>query len=238
MVEDEEDDYSDEEIDAKVENILRLYSEKHCFNNSMFKRGLAMADVERMSSKGKSKKRATKATKKAVPKESGSEERFATLLYDKMKPEISKFREMAKNINATVKVAGQEFASMESRVGSIVENKIKDMIEFVMVPMVEQRLFRFKEDIIQGIESIIKNQHEDPVINSKGQPSTMPHCDNTDQPCYDTENVSSLTKKRVYFKNHYKMQPFALRIFNNSVVVICNFHIFPVTYTSIRSYEC
>lgn len=195
MVEDEEDDYSDEKIDAKVENILRLYSEKHCFNNSMFKRGLAMADVEQMGSKGKSKKRATKATKKAVPKESGSDERFATLLYDKMKPEISKFREMAKNINATVKVAGQEFASMESRVGSIVENKIKDMIEFVMVPMVEQRLFRFKEDIIQGIESIIKNQHQDPVINSKGQPSTMPHCDNTDQPCYGTENVSSLTKK-------------------------------------------
>ncbi|KAJ4876224.1 Uncharacterized protein Rs2_41242 [Raphanus sativus] len=188
VVEDEEDDYSDEEIVAKVENVLRLYSEKHCFNNSMFKRGLAMADVERMSSKGKSKKRATKATKKAVPKESGSEERFATLLYDKMKPEISKFREMAKNINATVKVAGQEFASMESQVGSIVENKIKDMIEFVMVPMVEQRLFRFKEDIIQGIESIIKNQHQDPVINSKGQPSTRPHCDNTDQPCYGTEN--------------------------------------------------
>ncbi|KAJ4910157.1 hypothetical protein Rs2_04778 [Raphanus sativus] len=109
-VDDEVEYYSNEDTDLKVENVRRLHSKKHCFNNSMFKGGITMADVERMGGKGKGKKRGTKARKKAVVPEIDSDSKFATLLYDKMKPEISKFREVTKNLNATVKVASQEFA--------------------------------------------------------------------------------------------------------------------------------
>ncbi|RID58597.1 hypothetical protein BRARA_F01887 [Brassica rapa] len=115
-VDSEYEDYSDVETDPKVENVLRLHSKKQNFNNLMFKRGLTMADVERMGGKGKGKKRETKAGKKAVAPENVSDPKFATLLYDKMKPKISRFHETIKNLNETVKVATQEFASMESRV--------------------------------------------------------------------------------------------------------------------------
>ena len=115
-VDSEYEDNSDVETDPKVENVLRLHSEKHNFNNLMFKRGLTMADVEHMGGKGKGKKRETKAGKKAVGPETVSDPKFATLLYDKMKPEISRFHETIKNLNETVKVATQEFASMESLV--------------------------------------------------------------------------------------------------------------------------
>ncbi|CAG7870261.1 unnamed protein product [Brassica rapa] len=47
-VDNEYEDYSDEETDPKIENVLRLHSEKHDFNNLMFKGGLTMAEVERM----------------------------------------------------------------------------------------------------------------------------------------------------------------------------------------------
>ena len=127
-VDNEYEDYYDEETDQKIENVLRLHSEKHDFNNSMFKGGLTLADVERMGGKGKGKKKETKADKKAVSPETVSDSKVVTLLYDKMKPEISWFRETTNNLNATVKAATQEFASMESRVGMVVENKIKSMI--------------------------------------------------------------------------------------------------------------
>nr|VDD25821.1 unnamed protein product [Brassica oleracea] len=42
-VDNEYEDYSDEKTDQKIENVLRLHSEKHDFNNSMFKGGLTMA---------------------------------------------------------------------------------------------------------------------------------------------------------------------------------------------------
>lgn len=115
-----------------------------------------MDDTERMGGKGKNKKRETKAGKKAVASETFSESKFATLLFDKMKPEISKFREMKKNLNDTVKDASEEIASMESRVGKPVENKIKSMIESVMVPMVENKLLQIKGEIIQGVESCLR----------------------------------------------------------------------------------
>ncbi|KAJ4889222.1 hypothetical protein Rs2_28970 [Raphanus sativus] len=57
---------------------------------------------------------------------------------------------MTKNLNATVKDASQEFASIESRVGTLVENKIKVMIESVMLPTLEQKRFQMKGDIIEG----------------------------------------------------------------------------------------
>ncbi|WZZ72116.1 hypothetical protein YC2023_083486 [Brassica napus] len=88
-VDNEYEDYSNEETDPKVENVLRLHSEKHDFNNSMFKRGLTMADVERMGGKGKGKKKETKDGKKAMSPETVSDSKVVTLLYDKMKPEIS-----------------------------------------------------------------------------------------------------------------------------------------------------
>ncbi|CAN7048523.1 unnamed protein product [Brassica oleracea var. botrytis] len=193
-VDNEYEDYSDEETDPKVENVLRLLSEKHDFNNSMFKRGLTMADVERMGGKGKGKKKETKAGKKAVVPETVSDSKFATLLYDKMKTEISRFRETTKNLSATVKAATQEFASMESRVGMLVENKIKSMIESVMVPMLEQKLFQMKGDIIQSIETMLKNQHQDPIINSKSQPSSVQDLNNSDPTSNDTENVQPSEK--------------------------------------------
>ena len=191
-VDNEYEDYSDEETDPKVENVLRLHSKKYNFNNSMFKRGLTMADVERMGGKGKGKKRETKAGKKAVAPETVSDSKFAMLMYDKMKPEISRFRETTKNLNAIVKVATQEFASMESRVGTLVENKIKSMIESVMVPMLEQKLFQIKGDVIQSIETMLKNQHQDPVYNSKSQPSSAQDLNNSEPTSNNTENVSSL----------------------------------------------
>ncbi|KAF2587808.1 hypothetical protein F2Q70_00038266 [Brassica cretica] len=193
-VDNEYEDYSDEETDPKVENVLRLHSEKHDFNNLMFKRGLTMADVERMGGKGKGKKKETKAGKKAVVPETVSDSKFATLLYDKMKTEISQFRETTKNLSATVKAATQEFASMESRVGTLVENKIKSMIESVMVPMLEQKLFQMKGDIIQSIETMLKNQHQDPIINSKSQPSSVQDLNNSDPTSNDTENVQPSEK--------------------------------------------
>ena len=109
-----------------------------------------------------------------------------------MKPEISRFRETTKNLDATVKAATEEFASMESRVGTLVESKIKSMIESVMVPMIEQKLFQIKGDIIQSIETMIMNQHQDPIINSKSQPSSVQDHYNSDPTSNDTENVSSL----------------------------------------------
>ncbi|KAH0868384.1 LOW QUALITY PROTEIN: hypothetical protein HID58_075406 [Brassica napus] len=144
-VDNEYEDYSNEETDPKVENVLRLHSEKHDFNNSMFKRGLTMADVERMGGKGKGKKKETKDGKKAMSPETVSD--------------------------------SKEFASMESRVGTLVENKIKSMIQSVMVPMLEQKTM--KGDIIQSIETMIKNQHQDPIINSKSQPSSFQPSENT-----------------------------------------------------------
>ncbi|KAF3593017.1 hypothetical protein DY000_02023363 [Brassica cretica] len=157
-VDNEYEDYSDEETDPKVENVLRLHSEKHDFNNSMFKRGLTMADVERMGGKGKGKKKETKAGKKAMSPETVSD--------------------------------SKEFASMESRVGTLVENKIKSMIQSVMVPMLEQKLFQMKGGIIQSIETMIKNQHQDPIINSKSQPSSVQDLNNSDPTSNDTENDS------------------------------------------------
>ncbi|CAN6801851.1 unnamed protein product [Brassica oleracea] len=199
-VENEYEEYSDEETDPKVENVLRLHSEKHDFNNSMFKRGLTMADVERMGGKGKGKKKETKAGKKAVVPETVSDSKFATLLCDKMKTEISRFRETTKNLSATVKAATQEFASMESRVGTLVENKIKSMIESVMVPMLEQKLFQMKGDIIQSIETMLMNQHHDPIINSKSQPSSVQDLNNSDPTSNDTENVM---RKHLFRMNHH-----------------------------------
>ncbi|KAF2618928.1 hypothetical protein F2Q68_00038807 [Brassica cretica] len=165
-VDNEYEDYSDEETDPKVENVLRLHSEKHDFNNSIFKIGVTMADVERMGGKGKGKKKETKAGKKAVSPETVSDSKFVTLLYDKMKPEISRFRETTKNLNATIKAATKEFASMESRIGTLM-----------------------KGDIIQSIETMIKNQHQDLIINSKSQPSLVQDLNNSDPTSNDTENV-------------------------------------------------
>ena len=104
-VDNEYEDYSDEETDQKIENVLRLHSEKHDFNNSMFKGGLTMAEVERMGGKRKGKKKDTKTGKKSAFPETVSDSKVATLLYDKMKPEISRFRETTKNLDATVKAA-------------------------------------------------------------------------------------------------------------------------------------
>ena len=191
-VDNEYEDYSDEETDKKIENVMRLHSEKHDFNNLMFKGGLTMADVERMGGKGKGKKKQTKAGKKSASPETVSDSKFATLLCDKMKPEISRFHETTKNLDATVKAATEEFVSMESRVGTLVESKIKSMIESVMVPMIEQELFQMKGDIIQSIETMITNQHQDPIINSKSQPSSVQDHYNSDPTSNDTENVSSL----------------------------------------------
>ncbi|CAF1730910.1 unnamed protein product [Brassica napus] len=142
-----------------------------------------------MGGKGKGKKKETKADKKAVSPETVSDSKLVTLLYDKMKPEISRFRETKKNLNETVKAATQEFASMESRVGTLVENKIKSMIESMMVPMLKQKLFQMKGDIIQSIETMIKNQHQDPIINSKSQPLSVQDLNNSDPTSNDTENV-------------------------------------------------
>ncbi|CAN6801966.1 unnamed protein product, partial [Brassica oleracea] len=198
-VDNEYEDYSDEETDPKVENVLRLHSKKYNFNNSMFKRGLTMADVERMGGKGKGKKRETKAGKKAVAPETVSDSKFAMLMYDKMKPEISRFRETTKNLNAIVKVATQEFASMESRVGTLVENKIKSMIESVMVPMLEQKLFQIKGDVIQSIETMLKNQHQDPVYNSKSQPSSAQDLNNSEPTSNNTENKTFVQEEPPHF---------------------------------------
>ncbi|CAN6898330.1 unnamed protein product [Brassica oleracea] len=63
------------------------------------------------------------------------------------------------------------------------------MIESVMVPMLEQKLFQMKGDIIQSIETMIKNQHQDPIINSKSQPSSVQDLNNSDPTSNDTENV-------------------------------------------------
>lgn len=153
-----------------------------------------MADVDRMGGKGKGKKTATKGRKKAVVPEIGSDSKVATFLFEKMKPEIYKFREMTKDLNATVKDASQEIASLETRVGTLVENKIKSMIESVMIPMVEGKLFQMKEDIIQGIETILKNQQQDPVFNSNSQPPFVPDMNNYDYTFNDNENVSSLNR--------------------------------------------
>uniref|UniRef100_A0A0D3CXZ3 DUF1985 domain-containing protein n=1 Tax=Brassica oleracea var. oleracea TaxID=109376 RepID=A0A0D3CXZ3_BRAOL len=188
-VDNEYEDYSDEETDQKIENVLRLHSEKHDFNNSMFKGGLTMAEVERIGGKRKGKKNDTKTGKKSASPETVSDSKFATLLYDKMKPEISRFRETTKNLDATVKAATEEFVSMESRVGMLVENKIKSMIESVMVPMLEQKMFQMKGDIIQSIETMITNQHQDPIINSKSQPSSVQDLNNSDPTFNDTENA-------------------------------------------------
>ncbi|KAH0899418.1 hypothetical protein HID58_048986 [Brassica napus] len=180
-VDNEYEDYSDEKTDQKIENVLRLHSEKHDFNNSMFKGGLTMA--------GKGKKKDKKTGKKSASPETISDSKVATLLYDKMKPEISRFHETTKNLDATVKAATEEFASMESLVGTLVESKIKSMIESVMVPMIEQELFQMKGDIIQSIETMITNQHQDPIINSKSQPSSVQDHYNSDPTSNDTENV-------------------------------------------------
>ena len=211
-VDNEYEDYSDEETDPKVENVLRLHSEKHDFNNSIFKRGVTMADVERMGGKGKGKKKETKAGKKAVSPETVSDSKFVTLLYDKMKPEISRFRETTKNLNATVKADTKEFASMESRIGTLVENKIKSMIQSVMVPMLEQKLFQIKGDIIQSIETMIKNQHQDPIINSKSQPSSVQDLNNSDPTSNDTENVSSLKPSKNKFHSQCLMFIHCVRV--------------------------
>ncbi|CAN6801683.1 unnamed protein product [Brassica oleracea] len=63
------------------------------------------------------------------------------------------------------------------------------MIVSVMVPMLEQKLFQMKGDIIQSIETMIKNQHQDPIINSKSQPSSVQDLNNSDPTSNDTENV-------------------------------------------------
>ncbi|CAG7870260.1 unnamed protein product [Brassica rapa] len=76
---------------------------------------------------------------------------------------------------------------MESPVGTHVESKIKSMIESVMVSMIEQKLFQMKGDIIQSIETMIMIQHQDPIINSKSQPSSDHY--NSDPTSNDTENV-------------------------------------------------
>uniref|UniRef100_A0A0D2ZS02 Ubiquitin-like protease family profile domain-containing protein n=1 Tax=Brassica oleracea var. oleracea TaxID=109376 RepID=A0A0D2ZS02_BRAOL len=188
-VDNEYEDYSDEETDQKIENVLRLHSEKHDFNNSMFKGGLTMAEVERIGGKRKGKKNDTKTGKKSASPETVSDSKVATLLYDKMKPKISRFRETTKNLDATVKAATEEFVSMESRVGTLVESKIKSMIESVMVPMIERKLFQMKGDIIQSIETMITNQHQDPIINSKSQSSSGQDHYNSDPTSNDTENV-------------------------------------------------
>ncbi|WZZ71324.1 hypothetical protein YC2023_082694 [Brassica napus] len=156
-VDNEYEDYSDEETDQKIENVLRLHSEKHDFNNSMFKGGLTMAEVERMGGKRKGKKKDTKTGKKSASPETVSD--------------------------------SKEFTSMESRGGTLVESKIKSMIESVMIPMIEQKLFQMKGDIIQSIETMITNQHQDPIINSKSQPSSVQDHYNSDPTSNDTENV-------------------------------------------------
>ncbi|KAL0827501.1 hypothetical protein Bca101_051179 [Brassica carinata] len=138
----------------------------------------------------KGKKKDKKTGKKSASPETISDSKVATLLYDKMKPEISRFHETTKNLDATVKAATEEFASMESLVGTLVESKIKSMIESVMVPMIEQELFQMKGDIIQSIETMITNQHQDPIINSKSQPSSVQDHYNSDPTSNDTENVA------------------------------------------------
>ncbi|KAF3501391.1 hypothetical protein F2Q69_00041533 [Brassica cretica] len=140
-VDNEYEDYSDEETDPK--------------------RGLTMADVERMGGKGKGKKKETKADKKAVSPETVSDSKLVTLLI-----------------------------RLKSRVGTLVENKIKSMIESMMVPMLKQKLFQMKGDIIQSIETMIKNQHQDPIINSKSQPLSVQDLNNSDPTSNDTENDS------------------------------------------------
>ncbi|CAN6907123.1 unnamed protein product [Brassica oleracea] len=164
-VDNEYEDYYDEETDQKIENVLRLHSEKHDFNNSMFKGGLTMAEVERMGGKRKGKKKYTKTGKKSASPETVSD--------------------------------SKEFTSMESRVGTLVESKIKSMIESVMVPMIEQKLFQMKGDIIQSIETMITNQHQDPIINSKSQPSSVQDHYNSDPTSNDTENVQPTENRYV-----------------------------------------
>ena len=101
---------------------------------------------------------------------------------------------------------------MESRVGTLVENKIKSMIQSVMVPMLEQKLFQIKGDIIQSIETMIKNQHQDPIINSKSQPSSVQDLNNSDPTSNDTENVSSLKPSKNKFHRQCLMFKHCVRV--------------------------
>ncbi|KAJ4910156.1 Uncharacterized protein Rs2_04777 [Raphanus sativus] len=62
------------------------------------------------------------------------------------------------------------------------------MIESVMLPTVEQKLFQMKGDIIEGIEAILKNQHQEPATNSKSQPSFAEDLNNSFPTSNYTEN--------------------------------------------------
>ncbi|CAF2085875.1 unnamed protein product [Brassica napus] len=73
------------------------------------------------------------------------------------------------------------------------------MIESVMVPMLEQKLFQIKGDIIQSIETMLKNQHQDPVINSKSQPSSVQDLNNSNPTSNDTETKTFVQDEPPHF---------------------------------------
>nr|VDC66775.1 unnamed protein product [Brassica rapa] len=73
------------------------------------------------------------------------------------------------------------------------------MVESVMVPKLEQKLFQIKGDIIQSIETMLKNQHQDPVINSKSQPSSVQDLNNSNPTSNDTETKTFVQDEPPHF---------------------------------------
>lgn len=156
-------DYSDED-NTNVENLLRLIYENHRFNNAMFKGGAFRVDVERKREVEKRKGKQRKSHKSPVISETIESPDISAMVYDKMNPDISRIEEKIRHIKTSINEACSAVAGMESQVGTIVEEKLKSMMECQMGPMLDSKLFQLKGEIRVIIENSLKRPNEDSVI--------------------------------------------------------------------------
>ncbi|KAF3591396.1 hypothetical protein DY000_02024946 [Brassica cretica] len=81
-------EWSDEEVDERVDNLLKLIERGHKFCSSMFKGGATKSDVQRMREDAKARAKENKTSKLPVNTGTVEIDNTASVLFDRIMPEL------------------------------------------------------------------------------------------------------------------------------------------------------
>ncbi|KAL0844975.1 hypothetical protein Bca101_018221 [Brassica carinata] len=134
--------WSDEEEDEKVNNLLTLIRKGHAFSNDMFRGGATKADVERLIEVAKSNR---KVKRKSIPPSTAplhDQTSVVNIVLQHLKPEVARLEENIASVASGMKDVSCKFVSIE------------DTVKSVIGPM----LANFKEEILKSVGEVLKKE--------------------------------------------------------------------------------
>ncbi|KAG2329652.1 hypothetical protein Bca52824_000832 [Brassica carinata] len=134
--------WSDEEEDEKVNNLLTLIRKGHAFSNDMFRGGATKADVERLIEVATSNR---KVKRKSIPPPTAplhDQTSVVNIVLQHLKPEVARLEENIASVASGMKDVSCKFVSIE------------DTVKSVIGPM----LANFKEEVLKSVGQVLKKE--------------------------------------------------------------------------------